>query len=84
MTVEEVQAEIVITKAILAAIGAAFIALADPTVSSYDIDTGQSIQRVRREDLPKLLEQRRALQGELAGLETRISGAGVTRGQPAW
>lgn len=84
MTREETEAEIVTTKAILAALGTAILALADPTVHQYSLDTGQSQETVRRHDLPALLEQRRALQNELCVLEARLSGSGVTHGVPAW
>ncbi|MEE9393688.1 MAG: hypothetical protein V3W41_14390 [Planctomycetota bacterium] len=80
----DLQAEIVTTRAILDAISAAIQALADPTISSYTLDTGQTQQRVSRENLPQILQERRRLQSDLCALENRLTGAGVTRGQPLW
>ena len=54
MDVTTLEAEIITTKLLIAQIGAAILALADPTVSSYTIDTGQTTQTTRRQDLPAL------------------------------
>ena len=53
--------------------------------ASYQLDTGQSSQRVTRNDLQKLVETRRLLIDEL---EARQSAAGLTRSAvtvyPSW
>lgn len=78
------QAEIVVTKSIIANIGAAIIALSDPTITSYSMDTGQTVQRVSRENLPDMITQRRALMNELCTMQARLSGGNVQQALPAW
>lgn len=71
-------------KTILAAITAAITALADLTVQSYTLDTGQSVETVKRTDLPKLLASRRSMQNELCTLQARQTGSGVVHVVPGW
>ena len=78
------QEQIADAKALLKQVTAAIRALADPTVSAYTIDTGQSVQRVTRENLPGLYAQRTDLQNEIIMFENRCSGRGVTHVVPAW
>jgi len=82
MDIATLEAEIATTTLILTALGAAILALADPTVSSYSLDTGQTSQTVRRQDLPALYKQRTALQGELCALQARLSGSGAVQVRP--
>ncbi len=84
MDATETLQQIVDTKAILAKLSAAILALADPTVESYTLDDGQTRQTATRGTLKSLLSTRRELQNELCTLEARVTGNGVTRGQPAW
>lgn len=84
MDVPTLQLEIVTTKAIIAVIGAAILALSDPTVTSYSLDTGQTVQRVSRENLIDLIAQRRALMDELCTMQARLSGGNVQQALPAW
>lgn len=84
MDVPTLEAEIIVTKAILAAIGAAFLAIADSTISSYSLDDGQTTQRASRENIPALLEQRRLLMNELCMMQARLTGGNVSHSTPAW
>jgi hypothetical protein len=84
MNATELTAEIATSKALLAAMNAAITALADPTVKSYDIDTGQGQQKVTRHDLPMIMNQRRALMNEICTMEARLKGNGVVMGVPGW
>lgn len=72
------------TKAILAALSAAILALADPTVESYTLDTGQTVERVLRVDLPRLITTRQSLQNELCTLQARQTGSGALLSVPRW
>jgi len=55
--------------------------------SSYQLDTGQSSQRVTRLDLTTLYAQRKALIGQIADLEIHpcnTDGQNVKQVRPAW
>jgi len=84
MDVTTLQAEIVTTQAILTQIAAAILALSDITVTSYSLDTGQTVQRVSRENLVDLIKQRALLQNELCMLQARLSGGNVQQALPAF
>jgi len=84
MNTAELQTQITFSKAYLAQLNAAITAFADPTVLRYDLDTGQSITRVQRNELPAIIKSRQVLMEEICTLEARLTGGGVTRGQPAW
>lgn len=54
---------------------------------SYQLDTGQSSQRVTRMDLSALMEQRKALIGQIADLELHpcnSDGSNVKNVRPYW
>lgn len=76
--------QIIDAKAILAAITAAITSLADPTVKSYTLDSGQTVERVERNTLKDLLEARRSMQNELCTLQARQTGSGAVLAVPAW
>jgi len=77
MNATELAAELVITKAHLAALNAAITALQDPTVHRYDLDTGQTRTVVWRHELPKIFQQRRELMNEICMMGARKDGAGI-------
>lgn len=83
MTPDDLDTQITDTRAILTALSAAILALADPTVRDYRLDTGQGEQEVRRNDLPFLIRSRQALQAELADLCAR-KGGGSRQVVPLW
>jgi uncharacterized coiled-coil protein SlyX len=84
MTGADLQKAIDNVRARLARLYAAVLALEDPTITSYRIDTGQSVQQVTREDLPMIEDRIAALESRLASLCSRQTGSGVTRGVPSW
>lgn len=57
--------------------------LSNPT-AEYTLNTGQSTQRVRRQDLSQLQEMRAALYGERDALKNRTSGAPLVSHAPGW
>ena len=79
-----VQARIDALKLIIVAIEQALLALEDPLVTSYTIDTGQTIQTVRRQDTPALINKLGILGSQLAGLENLLTGRHVNHPVPAW
>lgn len=84
MDVATIQAQITAAEAILAALNAAILALADPTVQKYTIDTGQSVQTVWRHDLASIIAQQSALMNQICTLQARLSGSGVVQMRPAF
>lgn len=71
-------------KAQLAIYDAAVTAL-NSNVEHYDLDTGQSRQRVTRTDMQRLQATIRSLEGEICALEDRVSGSGgVVYGRPSF
>ena len=84
MNASETQVQITNAKAQLAQLEAAIAAILDPTVRSYSLDTGQTIQTLRRHDLPDLYDSVSALENRICTLEARLSGGGATLGVPAW
>ncbi len=84
LTGAELDTRIANTKAMLDLLDAAILALADPTVREYTLDTGQGVQTVRRTDLPKTIASRDALLDSYATLCNRKTGEGVTHVLPAW
>ena len=73
------------TKALLAAYQAASLAFAtNGALEMYKLDTGQSINTVKRSDLDMIQKQIDNLLNQCATLETRISGSGVHTSAPGW
>ncbi len=75
--------EIANTEALLDQIAAAIAALADPTVKTYSLDSGQSVQRVERNSLRDLIESQSSLENRLCTLQARQTGNGSTLVVPA-
>ena len=71
-------AEIANVEALLDQIAAAIASLADPTVQSYSLDSGQSVERVTRNSLRDLIASQNSLRNSLATLCARQTGNGAT------
>lgn len=80
----DVDTAIVHVRALIAILQAALLALVDPTITSYSLDTGQSVQRVTRRDVPRLTSDLEAAYSLLATLTARSKGSGVIQVVPAW
>jgi len=76
MDATRVATEITNTEALLDAISAAILLLADPTVLSYSIDSGQTVTRVTRNTLPQLIASQGSLENRLCTLRARQTGSG--------
>ncbi len=76
--------EITNAKAQLAQLEVAVAAILDPTIRSYSIDSGQTVQLARRHDLPDLYNSISSLENRICTLEARLAGSGATLGVPAW
>lgn len=68
--------EISNTELLLDAISAAILLLADPTVQTYTLDSGQSIQKVTRNSLRDLIASQSSLENRLCTLQARQTGSG--------
>lgn len=75
-------ARLVAAKAALEAYEAAELALATGGVQSYQLDTGQTSQKVTKFDLPGIQRTIPALMNRVATLEARVSGCGRHTGAP--
>lgn len=53
-------------------------------VQSYTLNTGETDQRVTRYDIPQLQVTIDGMYNQLAVLEARLTGSGVTQMRPAW
>ena len=53
-------------------------------LQSYDFDTGQTRQKVERADLSKLRLWMKELESQIAALDARVNGCGVTRARGNW
>lgn len=60
------------TKIILYAYDKAILALTELNHASYELNTGQSITRVTRKNLPELLEMRSLLLSQISDLECML------------
>lgn len=78
------QERIAVTKALIVVYEDALTALVTNGVQRYELDTGQSVTRVTKIDVPKLNEQLDRLYNRLATQEARLDGSGVTILRPAW
>lgn len=72
------------TKALFAAYNAALLAFATSNVQSYELDTGQTRQTVKRAMLGQLKATRDALLNEVAVLEQRLYGCSTIRVVPGF
>ena len=84
MNASETQDALTSAKAQLAQLNAAVTDILDPTVRSYSLDSGQTIQTTRRQDLPEIYASIEALENRICTLRARLSGGGVTLGVPTW
>ena len=71
-------------KALAAALFDAITALSIGGIQSYELDTGQTKQRVTKLDLTALQTQLDSVLNLVATLEARVNGSGVVTGRPAW
>ena len=78
------QERITATKALIVAHEDALLALGNGGVQSYQLDTGQSDQRVTKMDVKDLQTTVDSLYNTLATLEARCTGNGVIIGRPAF
>lgn len=53
-------------------------------ISEYRLETGQSMQYVKRSDLSPLQTARESLLVQIDGLETRLNGGAVSMIAPGW
>ncbi len=67
------------TRAQLAKLNADFSALVDMTVLEYSLDTGQTVERVKRNEIDKILKAISSLENRLATLCARRSGSASIR-----
>ncbi len=85
MDTAQTQQALTAVKALIANIEAALIAILDPTVQSYSLDTGQSVQRtVRSGDRKKLTDDLQAAYALCSTLTARLTGSGVVQVVPHW
>jgi len=71
------------TKAQIIALEDAMLALIAGTILSYSLDTGQSVQKVTKQDIDKVEAVIASLDNRCATLEARLNGGTVTA-RPAW
>lgn len=76
------QERIAKTKALIVVYEDALTAIVTNGVQSYDLDTGQSVQRVTKINVKGLNEQLDSLYNRLATQETRLNGSRVTIVRP--
>jgi hypothetical protein len=84
--VEQVDTDqaVIAVRAIIKNLETALIALADPTITSYSLDTGQSVQRVTRRDISRLTADLESAYSLLATLQARSTGRGSIQVVPVW
>lgn len=78
------QERIAATKALIIVYEDAVTALVTNGVQRYELDTGQSIQRVTKINVPELNAQLDGLYNRLATQEARCTGSGVVTVRPTW
>ncbi len=85
MTCNFLSDRITATKAIIVAYEEAILALSGAgAIESYQLDTGQSIQRVTRSNLKELNTTLDGLYSRLTTMQARQTGSGVVIARPAW
>ncbi len=85
MTCNFLSDRITATKAIIVAYEDAILALSGAgAIESYQLDTGQSIQRVTRSNLKELNTTLDGLYNRLTTMQARQTGSGVVIARPAW
>lgn len=71
------QAKLMKVKAIIDALDDAILQLSTTGILEYHLDTGQSKQRVTRQDLPRLIDSRSDLFNQYDALCARLSNGGA-------
>lgn len=79
-----IQDRIASTKKQIVAYEDAATALGVDGVQSYSLDTGQSVQKVTKLELPMIQKTIDSLYNRCATLETRLNGGGTVIGKPQW
>lgn len=79
----ELTARIVTLKAQLVAVDAAVTAILSGA-SEYSLDTGQTVQRVKKTSLKELAAFRSALMAELQQVNEMLNGGGSAYYRPSW
>lgn len=79
-----VEQRIVKTKAMIEAYEDALIAIGSGAVESYDLDTGQTRQKVTKQNLKEMQDVLDGLYNRLCILEERLNGGNTRTVRPAW
>lgn len=82
MDATDTTAGLVHIRAYIANLQDALLALADPTIHRYSLDTGQETQSVTRRDIPRILNDLQDAYALCATLEARSGGGGVVQVVP--
>ena len=72
------------TKAMIVALEDAILGLTDGTILSYMLDTGQTEQRVTRQNIVEVQRVVDRLYNRLTTLQNRCSGGGTFTSVPGW
>lgn len=83
MNQAQLQARIDATNAQIDALEAAILGLISGSILSYSLDTGQSVQKVTKQDIGIVQRVIDSLYNRCATLEARLNGGTVTA-RPAW
>lgn len=78
------QARITATKAQIIAYETAIDAIVAGGIQAYDIDTGQTVQKVTKLNLAATQRTLDSLDNRLATMQARLDGSGVVTGRPGW
>lgn len=77
MDATRVATEIASTELLLDRISAALLAIVDPSVKTYTLDSGQTVERVERNTLRDLTATQSSLENRLCTLLARQTGSGA-------
>jgi hypothetical protein len=78
------RAQVDAIKAQIAAYNAAILAVTVGGISSYELETGQTRQKVTRQDVGRLQSAIDTLLNQLTTLEARLCGSGGVHYVPSW
>lgn len=84
MTPTYIRARITAIEAIILVYEAAILALAVDGIQDYDLDTGQTRQKVTKLDLDHLNKVLHSLYNQLTIFQVRLNGGGSIIGKPQW
>ena len=82
MNATQLQTRITVTEQLIAQYEGALLALEDPSIFSYTIDSGQSKQTVTRNSIGQLNKSLEILYNRLTFLNSRLTGGGAVVVQP--